>query len=291
MYVIRTSLADGELDAAGTVCAYKRLSTVERAFRSLQSVDLKVRPVFHRTAERVRAHVLVCMLAYYVEWHMRRRLAPLVFDDEDRAGAEAARSSVVAPAQVSESSRRKARRKRADDGRPVHSFRTLLGDLATLHEEPRGAPSARCRAIRTPHPTHRTAARSVPVTRREAAVVYPATNRQKSVFSRKINMLARADSGSSGQSAIRGSNIRRFIPAQAGTTAASATGLGLLPCPLRRRTAGKHGVRRQLRRLRQDELGKGLYSKLGGILSERLDMRRDACPHRLVDEPPHAQRD
>ena len=132
LYVIRTSLADSELDAPATVRAYKRLSTVERAFRSLKSVDLKVRPVFHRTAERVRAHVLVCMLAYYVEWHMRRRLAPLLFDDEDRAGAEAARASVVAPARVSESARRKARRKRTDDGRPVHSFRTLLGDLATI---------------------------------------------------------------------------------------------------------------------------------------------------------------
>ena len=132
IYVIRTSLPETELDAPGTVRAYKRLSTVERAFRSLKSVDLKVRPVFHRTAERVRAHVLVCMLAYYVEYHMRRRLAPLLFDDEDRAGAEAARTSVVAPARVSESARRKARRKRSDDGRPVHSFRTLLGDLATV---------------------------------------------------------------------------------------------------------------------------------------------------------------
>ncbi len=98
--------------------------------RSLKSVDLKVRPVFHRTAERVRAHVLLCVLAHYVEWHMRRRLAPLLFDDEDPAGA--ARTSVVAPARVSESARRKARRKRTDDGRPVHSFRTLLGDLATV---------------------------------------------------------------------------------------------------------------------------------------------------------------
>ena len=132
LYVIRTSLAHDEMNAADTVRAYKRLSTVERAFRSLKSVDLKVRPVFHRTAERVRAHVLVCMLAYYVEWHMRRRLAPLLFDDEDRAGADAARTSVVAPARVSESARRKARRKRTDDGRPVHSLRTLLGDLATI---------------------------------------------------------------------------------------------------------------------------------------------------------------
>ena len=97
LYVIRTSLSETELDDQGTVRAYKRLSAVERAFRSLKSVDLKVRPVFHRTAERVRAHVLLCMLAYYVEWHMRRRLAPLLFDDEDPAGAEAQRTSVVAP--------------------------------------------------------------------------------------------------------------------------------------------------------------------------------------------------
>ena len=131
IYVIRTSLADSELDAPGTVRAYKRLSTVERAVRSLKSVELKVRPVFHRTAERVRAHVLVRMLAYYVEWHMRRRLVPLLFDDEDRTGAEAARPSVVTPARVSASARRKTRRKRTDDGRPVHTFRTLLGDLAT----------------------------------------------------------------------------------------------------------------------------------------------------------------
>ena len=132
LYVIRTSLPETELDAPATVRAYKRLSTVERAFRSLKSVDLKVRPVFHRTEQRVRAHVLLCMLAYYVEWHMRRRLAPLLFDDEDRAGAEAARTSVVAPARVSQSARRKARRKRSDEGRPVHSFRTLLRDLATV---------------------------------------------------------------------------------------------------------------------------------------------------------------
>ena len=132
LYVIRTSLPEERLDAAGAVRAYKRLSTVERAFRSLKTVDLKVRPVFHRTAERVRAHVLLCMLAHYVEWHMRERLAPLLFDDEDPAGAAADRASVVAPAQVSDSAQRKARRKRTDDGRPVQSFRSLLGDLATV---------------------------------------------------------------------------------------------------------------------------------------------------------------
>ena len=93
---------------------------------------LKVRPVFHRTADRVRAHVLLCMLAYYVEWHMRARLKPLLFDDHDPAAAEAARTSIVAPARVSEAAREKARGKRTADGLPVHSFRTLLGDLATI---------------------------------------------------------------------------------------------------------------------------------------------------------------
>ena len=130
--MVRTSLADDELDAAATVRAYKRLSTVERAFRSLKTVDLKVRPVFHHAASRVRAHVLLCMLAYSVEWHMRRQLAPLLFDDDDRDAAEAARRSVVAPAQVSETASAKARDKRNAEGDPVHSFRTLLGDLATV---------------------------------------------------------------------------------------------------------------------------------------------------------------
>ncbi len=132
LYVVRTSLPAGELDAEGAVRAYKRLSAVERAFRSLKTVDLKVRPVFHRTADRVRAHVFLCMLAYYVEWHMRARLKPLLFDDHDPAAAAAARASIVAPARVSEAAREKARSKRTADGLPVHSFRTLLGDLATV---------------------------------------------------------------------------------------------------------------------------------------------------------------
>ena len=132
LYVVRTSLPAGELDAEGAVRAYKRLSGVERAFRSLKTVDLKVRPVFHRTADRVRAHVFLCMLAYYVEWHMRARLKPLLFDDHDPAAAEAARASIVAPARVSEAAREKARSKRTADGLPAHSFRTLLGDLATV---------------------------------------------------------------------------------------------------------------------------------------------------------------
>ena len=132
LYVVRTSLTEGELDAEDTVRAYKRLSAVEQAFRSLKTVDLKVRPIFHRTAERVRAHVLLCMLAYYVEWHMRARLGPLLFDDHDPGSAQAARPSIVAPAQVSEAAKAKTRSKRTAAGQPVHSFRTLLGDLATI---------------------------------------------------------------------------------------------------------------------------------------------------------------
>ena len=132
LYVVRTSVPEATLDAPGTVRAYKRLSTVERAFRSLKTVDLKVRPVFHRSAERVRAHVLLCMLAYYVEWHMRQRLSPMLFDDEDREVAEAARTSIVAPAQVSDTAQAKARTKRTAEGDPVQSFRTLLADLATV---------------------------------------------------------------------------------------------------------------------------------------------------------------
>ena len=88
LYIVRTSLPESELDAPGTVSAYKSLSQVERAFRSFKTVDLKVRPIFHYTPDRVRAHVLLCMLAYYVEWHMRQALAPLLFDDDDRAGAQ-----------------------------------------------------------------------------------------------------------------------------------------------------------------------------------------------------------
>ena len=132
LYVIRTSLPQDEIDGPGTVRAYKRLSSVERSFRSLKTVDLKVRPVFHRTEARVRAHVLLCMLAYHVEWHMRQRLKPLLFDDDDAEGAEALRPSVVAPATVPPGARAKAGTKRTPDGDPVHSFRTLLNDLATI---------------------------------------------------------------------------------------------------------------------------------------------------------------
>jgi hypothetical protein len=136
IYVLRTNLSSEQSNTAATVRAYKSLASVERAFRSLKSVDLELRPVFHWTAPRVRAHVLLCMLAYYLEWHMRRRLAPLLFDDDDPAGREAQRTSPVAKAIPSPAARRKAASKRTEaaDGEnlPVHSFRTLLADLATL---------------------------------------------------------------------------------------------------------------------------------------------------------------
>jgi DDE family transposase len=135
-YVLRTSLPAEQIDTAGTVRAYKSLAQVERAFRCMKTVDLELRPVFHWTAPRVRAHVLLCMLAYYLEWHMRQPLAPMLFDDHDRAAAEAARTSPVAKAKVSKAAQRKASTQRVDAGdgetQPVHSFRTLLDDLGTL---------------------------------------------------------------------------------------------------------------------------------------------------------------
>ena len=131
-YVIRTNVPPAVLNTQETVGAYKGLSVVERAFRSYKTVDLKVRPIFHYAAHRVRAHVFLCMLAYYVEWHMRQRLKPLLFDDHDPQAAEALRPSVVAPAQVSPAAKNKAARKITAAGWPVHSFRSLLNDLATI---------------------------------------------------------------------------------------------------------------------------------------------------------------
>jgi hypothetical protein len=131
-YVLRTSVPADALNAADTVRAYKSLARVERAFRSLKTVDLDIRPIFHWVSPRVRAHVFLCMLAYNLEWHMRQALAPMLFDDHEREAGEALRSSPVAKAQPSPSAKRKAKTKRTDDGLPVHSFRTMLADLATL---------------------------------------------------------------------------------------------------------------------------------------------------------------
>jgi transposase len=132
IYVLRTDLKPEVLDTTATVRAYKGLASVERAFRSLKTIDLEVRPIHHRRAHRVRAHVLLCMLAYYVEWHMRQALKPILFDDHDKAAAEAARASIVAKAERSNAADRKAATKRTHDGLPVHSFRSLLADLATV---------------------------------------------------------------------------------------------------------------------------------------------------------------
>jgi hypothetical protein len=130
--VIRTSLSRDQLDAPTAVAAYKRLAPVERAFRSMKTVDLNVRPVFHYSEQRVRAHVFLCMLAYYVEWHMRARLKSMLFDDEYLDEASARRASPVAKAVRSEQAKAKDASKLAEDGLPLHSFRTLLKDLATL---------------------------------------------------------------------------------------------------------------------------------------------------------------
>ena len=131
-YVVRTNLPAATLDDAGTVRAYKSLAQVERAFRSLKGIDLRIRPLFHWLAPRVRAHVFLCLLAYHVEWHMRRKLAPMLYEDDDRAAAEALRESIVGPAQRSPAALSKQTRGITADGLPVHSFRSLLADLATL---------------------------------------------------------------------------------------------------------------------------------------------------------------
>jgi hypothetical protein len=130
-YVIRTSVEDKALAAESVVGAYKGLARVERAFRSLKTVDLHIRPIHHWLAPRVRAHVFLCMLACHVEWQMRERLKPMLFDDEDPATAAGERPSIVAPAQPSPAALRKRASKVTADGGPVHSFQTLLRDLAT----------------------------------------------------------------------------------------------------------------------------------------------------------------
>ena len=130
-YVIRTSVEDKALAAENVVGAYKSLARVERAFRSLKTVDLHLRPIHHWLAPRVRAHVFLCMLACHVEWHMRERLKPILFDDDDPAAAARERTSIVAPAQPSPAALRKRASKLTANGGPVHSFQSLLRDLAT----------------------------------------------------------------------------------------------------------------------------------------------------------------
>ena len=130
IYVIRTGIPKRTMSSGDVVRNYKALSSVERAFRSLKTVDLKVRPIHHRLETRVRAHIFLCMLAYYVEWHMREAWQELMFADEDHA-AKATRDP-VAPARRSAAAEKKASSRQLDDGTPVHSFRTLLDELSTI---------------------------------------------------------------------------------------------------------------------------------------------------------------
>ena len=132
LYVIRSNLPKEAMSAEELVASYKSLAQVERAFRSLKSVDLQIRPVHHWLAPRVRAHLFLCMLAYHVEWHMRQRLAPILYADHDKAAAEAERSSIVAPLEPSPAAKRKGSRHRTDEGTPLTSWRDLLRHLATL---------------------------------------------------------------------------------------------------------------------------------------------------------------
>jgi hypothetical protein len=132
IYVIRTSVPAEDLSAAHAVQAYKDLSRVERAFRSMKTVDLEIRPIRHWNAERVRAHVFLCMLAYHVEWHLRQALAPLLFHDTDLAAARAERRSPVAATEPSEAAKLKKATKRSADGHRVMSFADLMAHLDTL---------------------------------------------------------------------------------------------------------------------------------------------------------------
>src|ERR1700719_994695 len=132
IYVIRTSMPADHLDAAETVQAYKDLSRVERAFRSLKTVDLEIRQIRHWTAQRVRAHVFLCMLAYHVEWLLREALAPLLFHDTELNTARAERTSPVAKTEPSDAAKAKKATKRSADGHPVMSFGDLIAHLGTF---------------------------------------------------------------------------------------------------------------------------------------------------------------
>ncbi len=132
LYVLRTPVPADILTAEQTVGAYKNLARVERAFRSLKTVDLSIRPIYHRLSERVKAHVFLCMLAYYVEWHMKEKLAPLLYAEDDPEAARASRPDIVAPAVPSPSTRQKTSVKRTPDDLPLQSFRSLLRHLGTL---------------------------------------------------------------------------------------------------------------------------------------------------------------
>ena len=132
VYIIRSNVPNEQMNAVETVQTYKSLSVVEQAFRSDKTIDLKVRPIYHYKNSRVKAHIFLCLLAYYVEWHMRKSLAPLLFDEEDYLKPVPTTESIVTSSVASEMAIKKANTKRNEDNLPVHSFQTLLDYLATI---------------------------------------------------------------------------------------------------------------------------------------------------------------
>jgi hypothetical protein len=159
IYVLRSSVADGSLDSSEIVASYKALAQVERAFRAFNT-DLDIRPIRHRTETRVRAHVFLRMLSYYITWHMQARLAPLLFTDDDKPAAQATRPSPVAPAARSPRALAKAATKHTPAGLPVHSLGSLLTDLATIclnQVQPADPALPAFRLVTTPTPLQRQA--------------------------------------------------------------------------------------------------------------------------------------
>ena len=174
-YILRTSEPEDRLPTAEVVRSYKNLTNVERAFRSLKTVDLQIRPIRHRTETRIRSHLFLCLLSYYVEWHLRRALAPLLFDDEDLEAHRARRDPMLA-AQPSVSAKRKKTKRRTEDGLPIHSFATLMAELGTRARH-------RCRTASDPDgPRLHRLTEPTPLQRRalELVKVLPVTNKAAS---------------------------------------------------------------------------------------------------------------
>lgn len=160
LYVIRTSVPSRQMDSAECVRRYKSLTQVERAFRTLKSVDLKIRPIHHRLADRVRAHILLCMLAYYIEWHMREAWRPLMFADEDQVAMHM--RDPVLPAKRSAAAEGKARTHTLDNGEPAHSFATLIAELSnvvrnTCRTPSKASDTATFHVVTTPNATQQRA--------------------------------------------------------------------------------------------------------------------------------------
>jgi len=188
IYVIRTSMPAEHLNAAETVQAYKDLSHVERAFRSLKSVDLDIRPIRHWTADRVRAHVFLCMLAYHVEWHLRQALAPLLFHDTDLAAAKAERTSPVAATEPSDAVTAKKITRRSADGQRVMSFADLVAHLGTLVRNTMRAPQA---PLHTPLQTNRSPGGCLRAPRARSCPC-PVTNTSHAAMIKPYQSLARS---------------------------------------------------------------------------------------------------